>query len=161
AFDAARNAGVIVAAASGNDDLDLDVRPRQPFSYGFDNIYGVAAYSPARNPTAVSNYGATTVDIAAPGVHNVTTAIPAALTVQEEDFENFTGTGWSFSAGSWQVADDLPETAKSLHWISGSAATAVWNDTVDMRNNQGGLLRFHLNFQPGAQGNAVYIDVRP
>ncbi len=156
AFAAARGAGAIVAAASGNDGLDLDVTPRQPFTYGFENIYGVAAYDPAANLSGYSNFGANSVDIAAPGDHIVTTGIPPALTRLREDFENFTGADWSLS-NFWTTAPD-PHGGTSLQWLSGNTATAIIND-IDMRGKRGGLLTFRLTFQPAGINDGVDIYV--
>lgn len=156
AFAAARDAGAIVVAASGNNGIDLDLTPRQPFSYGFENIYGVAAYDPAPNLTTFSNYGANTVDIAAPGDHIVTTGIPPALTVTTEDFENFTGTDWSLTA-SWNVTQD-PDGGHSLQWVQGGVAS-VSRDGIDLRGKRGGLLTFRLTFQPASVNDGLDIYV--
>jgi subtilisin family serine protease len=63
----ARSAGVIFVASAGNNSANIDITPRYPASYGIDNIVSVA-YT-ARNDTlgSFSNYGATNVDLAAPG----------------------------------------------------------------------------------------------
>ncbi len=156
AFAAARNAGTIVVAASGNDGLNLDVTPRQPFSYGFENIYGVAAYDPAPNLTGFSNHGANTVDIAAPGDHIVTTGIPPALTLLKEDFENFTGAGWNVT-NSWVVAPD-ENGGKSLQWTAANTAT-VSRDGIDLRGKRGGLLTFRLTFQPASVNDGLDVYV--
>lgn len=156
AFEVARDSGVIIAAAAGNDGLDLDVTPRQPFTYRFDNIYGVAAYDPAPVLSGYSNFGASSVDIAAPGDHIVTTGIPPALTLLREDFENFSGADWSLS-DSWTTAPD-PRGGKSLQWVSGNTATAILND-VDMRGKRGGLLTVRLTFQPAGVNDGLDLYV--
>ena len=59
--------GIIIVAACGNSGLDIDVTPSYPASYDFDNIVSVA-YTTRNDTLAVaSNYGATNVDLAAPG----------------------------------------------------------------------------------------------
>ena len=70
------DAGIVFVAAAGNDGLDNDAIPHYPSSYDLEGIIAVAASDPedglATFPrfgsTYDSNYGATTVDVAAPGV---------------------------------------------------------------------------------------------
>jgi subtilisin family serine protease len=62
-----RQAGVIVVAASGNSGLDIDVTPSYPASYDFDNVISVAYTTRNDTLATASNYGATNVDLAAPG----------------------------------------------------------------------------------------------
>jgi len=59
--------GIIFVSSSGNELLDIDVTPRYPACFGIDNIVSVAYTT--RNDTLgqYSNYGATNVDLAAPG----------------------------------------------------------------------------------------------
>ena len=63
----ARAAGVIVVASAGNDHRNIDKYPQYPASYTLDNIVIVAASSWMDELWSDSNYGATTVDLAAPG----------------------------------------------------------------------------------------------
>jgi subtilisin family serine protease len=67
AVQGVRDAGIIVVAAAGNAGTNIDVNPIYPASYGFDNVVSVAYTT--RNDTlgANSNFGATNVDLAAPG----------------------------------------------------------------------------------------------
>ncbi len=68
AIIAARNAGVIFVAAAGNDGDNTDTDRHYPSSYTQDNIVSVAATTQSDGLASFSNYGATSVDIAAPGV---------------------------------------------------------------------------------------------
>lgn len=68
AFRAARDAGIIVVAAAGNNARNNDATPFYPASFDLDNIVSVCATTRADEFAAgYSNYGATSVDIAAPG----------------------------------------------------------------------------------------------
>jgi subtilisin family serine protease len=60
-------AGIIFVAACGNSATDNDVTPLYPASYNFDNIISVAATTRTDAPAAFTNWGATSVDLAAPG----------------------------------------------------------------------------------------------
>jgi len=86
-----RNAGVLIVAASGNNTADLDVTPSYPATYDFDNIITVA--STTRNDTfsATSNFGATNVDLAAPGEQIFST-------YAAQDNFYFANSGTSFAA---------------------------------------------------------------
>lgn len=69
----ARNAGHLVIAAAGNGGADgigdnNDSVPQYPAGYNLDNIISVAAVDNDNRLASFSNYGATTVDLAAPGV---------------------------------------------------------------------------------------------
>lgn len=73
-INAARSAGHIVVAAAGNGGSDgrgdnNDSIPQYPASYNLDNIIAVAAIDNDWNLATFSNYGATSVDLAAPGVN--------------------------------------------------------------------------------------------
>lgn len=63
----ARNSGVLVIAAAGNSALDTDVYPHYPSSLPQDNVISVAASTSSDSFAYFSNYGATSVDLAAPG----------------------------------------------------------------------------------------------
>jgi subtilisin family serine protease len=62
-----RDAGIIFVAACGNSASNNDATPLYPASYEFDNIISVAASTRTDNAAAYSNWGRTTVDLAAPG----------------------------------------------------------------------------------------------
>lgn len=67
AIDAARQAGVLFVAASGNNGSDNDTAPFYPASYDLDNIISVAASDANDSLAPISNYGRSSVHIAAPG----------------------------------------------------------------------------------------------
>ena len=68
AINNARSAGHIFVAAAGNSGLNNDSTANYPSNYTFDNVVAVAATDNKDALASFSNYGATTVDIAAPGV---------------------------------------------------------------------------------------------
>lgn len=72
AFWNLRSSGAVVVAAAGNSGLDTDIAPRYPACFAIDNIISVMASS--RNDSYVAyNYGATSVDLAAPGLEILST----------------------------------------------------------------------------------------
>ncbi|MEB3887423.1 S8 family serine peptidase, partial [Lyngbya sp. CCY1209] len=68
AIDAAGASGQVFVAAAGNYDSDNDVYPFNPASYDSENIISVAATDHNDELASFSHYGATSVDLAAPGV---------------------------------------------------------------------------------------------
>ena len=61
------NAGILFVAAAGNSSQDNDVALAYPASYDLDGILAVASTDATGALSSFSNYGAATVDIAAPG----------------------------------------------------------------------------------------------
>jgi len=59
--------GITFVAAAGNNASNNDVVPRYPSSYDVPNVISVAASDSFDNLSSFSNYGPTTVDLAAPG----------------------------------------------------------------------------------------------
>jgi subtilisin family serine protease len=68
ALNAARQKGMLVVAAAGNDDNDNDTFPAYPASYNLDNIISVLAMDRRNTRAFFSNYGKRTVHLGAPGV---------------------------------------------------------------------------------------------
>lgn len=67
-LSSARTAGVLVVVAAGNDGFNNDAMPTYPASYNLDNLIVVAAINQSDGLASFSNYGSTSVDLAAPGV---------------------------------------------------------------------------------------------
>ncbi len=65
--------GVVFCAAAGNDGKDIDSDPVYPASYNADNIITIAASDQDDNLASFSNYGANSVDVAAPGTNILNT----------------------------------------------------------------------------------------
>ena len=67
-------AGILFVAAAGNDGEDNDRMPTYPASDRDDSVIAVAAIDRIDRPATFSNTGATSVDLAAPGVRIRSTA---------------------------------------------------------------------------------------
>ncbi len=97
AISYANDTGCLFVAAAGNggddgigDDNDQD--PFYPASYDLPNIISVAATDHNDNLASFSNYGATSVDVGAPGVNILSSIVfrgidPTVNTLLSEDFE--------------------------------------------------------------------------
>jgi subtilisin family serine protease len=84
AIEETRKADELFVAAAGNDGSNNDTKPTYPASYPIDNIVAVAAVDNRGDLADFSNYGATTVHIAAPGV-NILSTVPTG-------FDTYSGT---------------------------------------------------------------------
>jgi subtilisin family serine protease/subtilisin-like proprotein convertase family protein len=69
----ARDAGHIVVAAAGNGGRDLDFDPVYPAGYDADNVVAVAALTRRDALASFSNYGRSSVHLAAPGANILST----------------------------------------------------------------------------------------
>ena len=68
AIQAANSAGILVVTAAGNNGTNNDVSPEYPANYDSPNVISVAASTQTNQLASFSDYGVSTVDIAAPGV---------------------------------------------------------------------------------------------
>lgn len=62
-----KNYGVLVVIAAGNDSSNIDNQPTWPASYTNENMLVIASTSSSGGLSYFSNYGAISVDVAAPG----------------------------------------------------------------------------------------------
>ena len=89
--------GTLYVAAAGNDGLNLDAPgvDAYPCEYAADNMICVAATDHRDAVPTFSNYGATAVDLGAPGV-SILSTLAAPDTVFSETFEGDIGATWTF-----------------------------------------------------------------
>jgi len=99
-FDAVKrlqDAGILLVVAAGNNGLDNDVTPDYPSDLDVTNILSVASSLPDDQLSYFSHYGHTSVDVAAPGSHILTTRSLANAKNREHALYGYTD-GTSFSA---------------------------------------------------------------
>jgi subtilisin family serine protease len=92
ALAAARDAGIIVIAAAGNNATNIDLNPSYPSGFHLDNVVSVAYTTKTDTLAAASNYGATNVHLAAPGEQIYSTFAAS------DNFYLANNTGSSFAA---------------------------------------------------------------
>ncbi len=90
AINNCRSAGIIVVAAVGNSSANADATPYYPACFNLDNIVSVAATTRFDTLAGFSNYGATNVDLAAPG-----TEIYSTVNWSDTDYSSDTGTSYA------------------------------------------------------------------
>jgi len=86
AINSFKTAGGIFVAAAGNESTNNESTHLYPSDYNLDNIISVAATDQNDSLANFSNYGATSVDVGAPGVNIYSTV--DNTTVLDEAFEN-------------------------------------------------------------------------
>ncbi len=114
---------VVFVTAAGNDGTNNDQLPSYPASFRQPNELSVAAVDPNGNLPGFSNYGPTTVDIAAPGVGVISDSLLAA---NDGGLESLTGTSMAtayVSGVAALVAGQFPQltAAQVVQRIDGSA----------------------------------------
>lgn len=106
AYDAiAANPDTLYVVAAGNDTANNDTTPHYPCAYNLANILCVAATDSDDELASFSNYGAATVDLAAPGVDTYSTySVPSEYTTRfSDDFENGGGNWLTGGTTSWAL----------------------------------------------------------
>lgn len=76
AIEAGRAEGILFVAAAGNNGQNLDAFEHYPSGYASEAVIAVAAIDHTGSLASFSNYGPTTVDLAAPGV-DIYSTLPA------------------------------------------------------------------------------------
>lgn len=103
AITALRDAGIVLCAAAGNETANNDTTPSYPANYTVTNIISVAALTQNNGLASFSNYGATTVDIAAPG-ENIYSTKP----VSQSTVPRVTVSGTTYAAQQIEYSGTIP-----------------------------------------------------
>ena len=118
---AAGKQGMILVCSAGNDGKDHDSSPQFPSGFPSDNIISVAAITERNTLAAFSNFGATTVDIAAPG---------------EGVFSTFLGGGYKSLDGT-SMASPHVSGALALLWGQNANSTKSYGDIIELLYRNG------------------------
>lgn len=183
----ARSAGILFVVSAMNDRINIDADPMYPASYNgvADNVISVAASNRSDNIASFSNFGPTTVDIAAPGSYILST-------VPGNRYEYYNGTSMAAPhvAGTaalvlasyptlkyWQVKARLMANVDHPAGVEGmvksgrlNAASALVSDTIlpsaprlfGATQRAAGALRLQWTAggDDGKLGRASFYDLR-
>lgn len=83
AIQACYDDGMIFLAAAGNDSTDNDVGAHYPSNYAIDGIISVASIDHKNNLSSFSNFGQTSVDIAAPGTDILSSGLVVPISIKQ------------------------------------------------------------------------------
>ena len=146
----ARNADILFVAAAGNENWNNDSATKHyPSSYDLTNIIAVAATDQSDSRASFSNYGATSVDVAAPGTSIFSTR-PDRQTVWSDDFDDGDISNWSTGGtnNAWGVTDEYNRSfSNSLtdfpysDYIGGTDSYAQ-TEPIDLSSSAGSKLIF-------------------
>lgn len=167
---AIENSGLLVVCAAGNDGEDNDAVPHYPSSYDSPNIISVAASSPDDTLSSFSNYGATSVDIAAPG-YDIYSTIPREI---EYEMTSIVFSDDMSSLSAWEEIDATESGRTAWHldtttYTSAPSSTATgpygndWNqglrikDRISLAGMSHPGLRFKISVDTEYQYDYAFV----
>ena len=134
----AKDKGALLVVAAGNDGDDLEKKPAYPASYTDGNILTVAATTRTDALAGFSNYGAKSVDVAAPG---------------DAILQTTRGGGYGNKSG----------TSMAAPIVAGAAALLRQADSKATYSELRTALREHVDKPPALAGKVLYggrLDVQ-
>ena len=167
AINEARNNGVLFIAAAGNNGSSNDTQPEYPASYDLDNIISVAAINQNGTLPHWTNYGVTSVDIAAPGV-NILSTYPAQKVYAIEYFSSWKrDAGWNYkyidvnysSSGITGIMGVLnnPLVFSEYYYLNNMDSYAY--RTFDLNAYEPALVTLYFKYACYIQDEADYVNV--
>ena len=171
AVDQCQAAGMLLVCAAGNGGRDglgdnNNTTPTYPASYSSDCILSVAATDEIDALTVFSNYGNSSVDIAAPGQFIVGCDVPR-FTLYEWDFNSgwegwqsypVSGYGWVWDnfTGEWGLSTRGSFYSYFAGFYAPNSSMFLTSPLVDLRGAVGARAEFDVS---GSLGSDDYISL--
>ena len=139
AIQAANDAGILFVTAAGNNGTNNDTTAQYPANYNLPNVISVAATDQNDQLASFSNYGATTVDIAAPGVSIYSTipgnkyAIYSGTSMAAPFVSGVAALAWSIDPNA-TVADVRNAILQGADPVAGLSGKVVCGGRLDAYN---------------------------
>jgi subtilisin family serine protease len=169
AIQAAGNAGIVLCVAAGNDAANNDAISEYPANYRLSNMIVVAASDQNDALASFSNYGATKVDLAAPGESIYSTRPGVVGTIFQIgatsypttalEFAGAPGTpinGTVYDCGIGNPADFPPAVSGNIALIA--RGTLTFQDKVTNAMNAGATAAIIYNNTGGTFSGTLNID---
>lgn len=171
------NAGILFIAAAGNNSEDNDRTPEYPASYGLPNIISVAATDRNDTLSSFSNYGRTSVHLAAPGSDIWSTwraaYTPAAGDIFFDDMEKGPGK-WTTRVVNpspeihWRIIDSERDGHPTKVWTDGpdqhypadQKTYLSVSDDIDLSGRGTEPLVFGMQIRPDLESGADYLHLQ-
>ena len=132
AIDRLGESDVLNVFAAGNDGRNVETTPFYPASYTSPQILSVAASDQNDNRGSFSNFGATSVDVAAPGVNILST-----VNASNSAYATFTGT----SMAAPHVSGAAALLAAANPSLSAASLKATLMNSVDVLSQWNGVVK--------------------
>jgi subtilisin family serine protease len=127
----------LFVVAAGNDNIDVDATPQYPCAFPDANVVCVASLDNNDDRSWFSNYGATQVDLGAPG-NQILSTVPeydnSAITVDGSWADAGANGNWSFDGTKWTtpLAPEMDTTLTPPNTIdltgrAGCSAAVTWS----------------------------------
>ncbi|MEF9427076.1 MAG: S8 family serine peptidase [Candidatus Mariimomonas ferrooxydans] len=127
----ASDADLLFIAAAGNDGTDNDSYPHYPSNYDVPNVISVAATDHNDDLAWFSNYGETTVDLAAPG-EDIFSTFPPGVYLSSSCNDN-DGDGYGYCSGTSMATPHVAGVAALLKGYN-PALSALDNKNLIMNS---------------------------
>ena len=153
--------GGLFISASGNESNNNDLYPLYPGSYSSPYIISVAATDQNDTLASFSNYGATSVDVGAPGV-NIYSTLPARETVFSEDFESG-ATGWTIG-GTWNITAESSNspthsaTDSPGSYYSNNTDSNITSPSINLSGKNGCNLLYYVTLDTEENYDFLYVQ---
>ncbi len=162
--------GVLFAVAAGNDGTNNDTTPSYPCSHDSPvNMICVAASTQSDGLASFSNFGATSVDLAAPGT-NVLSTVPTYSQVLFDNFEGANNWDWDGApaASRWELTTEAPSEPSATQSVTDSEGAPYGNNAdatmtlaatspINLTGRVGCTLQYRLRLRTADSGDLLTV----